>query len=325
MTQRATQEIDGKVAEGSRNALLGIRLPDGTPVTVDLEVFDIQRGRDHGVGNLNDLREGLGLEPYNNVDQFVGQNNAGNALGQAARAALREVYGNNINTVDSVVAGLLEKNVGGSMLGQTFHLLTVDQFERTRDGDQQFYLNQFKDNPLLIREIEGTTFADLIMRNTDTTVYHDAFLTYDRTTGDGGSGRDLIIGSGAADTRRGGAGDDDLYGFHGNDWLNGDGGKDLLNGGFGDDTHTGGMGNDTFVFQGACGKDVITRFENNKDRIDLSDYHLTFADVRAHAQRLGNDVVIDIGAAQGGPAGVDTVTLTSTSLAQLDSSDFLFV
>jgi Ca2+-binding RTX toxin-like protein len=324
LTQRVTQEIDGKVADGNRNALFGITLPDGTPVTVDLEAFDIQRGRDQGVGNLNALREGLGLKGYNNVDQFVGQNNAGNALGQAARAALKGVYGNDINTVDSVVAGLLEKNVKGSMLGETFHLLTVDQFERTRDGDKQFYLNQFKDNPNLIKEIEGTTFAELIMRNTDTTVYHDAFLTYNRTTDNGGSGHDLVLGSAEANTRKGGAGNDDVYGFGGSDRLNGNDGNDLVNGGVGDDTLTGDKGNDIFVFQGACGKDVITDFEKGKDRIDLSDYHLTFADVKAHAQTSGNDVVIDIGAAQGGAAGVDTVTLANAKLAPMDTNYFLF-
>jgi hypothetical protein len=70
---------------------------------------------------------------------------------------------------------------------------------------------------------------------------------------------------------------------------------------------------------------VITDFEKNKDRIDLSDYHLTFADVRAHAQTSGNNVVIDIGAAHGGAAGVDTVTLTNARLAQMDASYFLFV
>jgi Ca2+-binding RTX toxin-like protein len=266
----------------------------------------------------------LGLKAYTNVDQFVGQNNAGNALGQAARAALKSVYGNDINTVDSVVAGLLEKNVKGSMLGETFHLLTVDQFERTRDGDKQFYLNQFKDNPTLIKEIEGTTFAELIMRNTDTTVYHDAFVTYNRTTGNGGSGRDLVLGSEAANTRSGGAGDDDLYGFGGNDGLNGGDGNDLFNGGSGNDIHTGGKGNDTFMFQGACGKDVINDFEKGKDRIDLSDYHLTFAEVKAHAQTSGSGVVIDIGAAQGGAAGVDTVTLANAKLAQMDTNYFLF-
>lgn len=324
LTQRVTQEIDGKVADGNRNALFGITLPDGTPVTVDLEAFDIQRGRDQGVGNLNHLREGLGLKAYTNVDQFVGQNNAGNALGQAARAALKSVYGNDINAVDSVVAGLLEKNVKGSMLGETFHLLTVDQFERTRDGDKQFYLNQFKDNPNLIKEIEGTSFAELIMRNTDTTVYHDAFLTYNRTTGIGGAGRDLVLGSKAADIRSGGAGDDDLYGFEGNDGLSGGDGNDLINGGLGDDALTGNKGNDTFVFQGACGKDTITDFEKGKDRIDLSDYYLTFADVQAHAKASGTDVTIDVGAAHGGVAGIATVTLANAKLAQMDASYFLF-
>ncbi len=46
-----TQEIDGKVVDGNRNQLFGIG------GVVDLESFDIQRGRDHGVGNYNVLEK----------------------------------------------------------------------------------------------------------------------------------------------------------------------------------------------------------------------------------------------------------------------------
>lgn len=320
LTQRVTQDIDGRVVDGNRNALFGLTLPDGSFATCDLEAIDIQRGRDHGVDNLNRLLEGLGLDTYGSIDEFISRN----GVNQVTGPALKSVYGDDINTVDSVVAALLEKNVAGSMLGEISHVLTVDQFERTRDGDQLFYLNRFKDNPDLIKEIEGTSFADLIMRNTDTTVYRDAFLTYNRTTGAGGSDRDLVIGSSANNNLGGGQNNDDLYGYDGNDRLAGGRGSDLFNGGAGDDQLRGGNGSDIFVFQGSVGRDVVASFQNNTDVIDISDYDLEFADVQAQARTSGSSVEIDIGAAHGGPAGVDIIRMTNTTLGQIDASDFIF-
>ncbi|MBL6077730.1 hypothetical protein JMJ56_06910 [Belnapia sp. T18] len=325
MTQRITQEIDGKVADGNRNALFGIIGPDGKPVTVDLEAIDIQRGRDHGVSNLNDLREGIGLKTYNNVDQFVGQNNAGNALGAEVRAKLKEIYGNDIANVDSVVAGLLEKAVKGSILGETFHKIVDDQFERTRDGDKDFYLNRFSGNQDLIKEVQGTSFAELIMKNTDTIVYHDAFMSYNRTSGKGGAGRDLVVDSETANTQLGGAGNDDLYGLAGNDTQDGGEGNDWMFGGAGDDRQTGGKGSDIILFGAASGKDVIVDWKDKEDRIDLSELDLTFAKVQANMTAAGGNVVIDLGVAAGGAAGVNTITLTGANLNQMDISDFAFV
>ena len=37
-------------------------------LSIDLNVFDIQRGRDHGVGDYNTLRKGLGLGTYDNFE-----------------------------------------------------------------------------------------------------------------------------------------------------------------------------------------------------------------------------------------------------------------
>ncbi|PJN95813.1 hypothetical protein CNY89_06280, partial [Amaricoccus sp. HAR-UPW-R2A-40] len=65
---RFSQEIDGKIVQGNRNLLFG------NAVTTDLTVLDIQRGRDHGVGHFNKLRDGLGLDRYHSFDDFGRQN-----------------------------------------------------------------------------------------------------------------------------------------------------------------------------------------------------------------------------------------------------------
>lgn len=120
----------------------------------------------------------------------------------------------------------------------------------------------------------------------------------------GGLGRDTLYGDDGNDTLNGGSGEDALYGGTGNDTLYGDTYKDYLDGGDGDDyldggahedTLIGGAGNDTLyggahedLLTGGAGadvflytansdtgtsklsRDIITDFEQGRDRIDLS-------------------------------------------------------
>jgi hypothetical protein len=67
-------------------------------------------------------------------------------------------------------------------------------------------------------------------------------------------------------------------------------------------------------------------FEDDKDRIDLTGFRGIddLAEVRARATQVGADTVIDLGAAAGGAAGEDVLTLAGFDLARLDAADFLF-
>ncbi|HEV7265534.1 MAG TPA: peroxidase family protein [Falsiroseomonas sp.] len=318
--EQATQEIDGRVVDGNRNALFGIPGPGGQPLTVDLLVLDIQRGRDHGTHRLDKIREGLGLDPYKNLDSFVGQNNAGNNVGREVREALKTLY-DDVTELDTVVAGLLEKNVKGSMLGETFHALNVLQFEALRDGDRFFYLNRFKDNPELIAEIQATSLAEIIARNTGIHVYRDALLTHDRQGGDsganalaGGDGRDLLIGFDGNDTLEGRKGNDDLYGDASADTLRGGAGEDLLDGGPGNDVLTGDQHADIFVMARGYGADRATDFKSGQDRLDLSDFGFdSIADVAV--QQQGRNLVLDFG---------DGNSLTLESTRRIAEADIIF-
>jgi Ca2+-binding RTX toxin-like protein len=314
LTSQFSQEIDGKVVDGNRNVLFGIG------VTADLEVFDIERGRDHGVWNYNQLREGLGLSTYSDFDSF----GAANHLDAARLAALKTVYGNDINKLDSIVGGLLEAKVYDSQLGETFTILNVLQFEALRDGDKFYYENRFKDNPDLIALIDHTSLADIIQRNTGIDhVYHDAFAAHNRISADHGkldgtATADLAIGSNWGDKILTYGGDDDVYGGKGNDKVHAGYGSDLINGEYGNDSLWGDSGRDTFVFSAHSGKDCIKDFNWKYDKIDLSDYGFdSWKEVKQVAHNTSKGVVIQLD-------HHDSVEIVGCKLSKLSDKNFIF-
>lgn len=77
----------------------------------------------------------------------------------------------------------------------------------------------------------------------------------------GGSGKDVILGTSGDDVIFGGAGNDELRGNGGNDLLCGEAGNDLLFGGKGDDTLIGGADKD--VLRGDRGEDLLDGGDGN--------------------------------------------------------------
>ncbi|MDJ0532011.1 MAG: calcium-binding protein [Xenococcaceae cyanobacterium MO_207.B15] len=95
----------------------------------------------------------------------------------------------------------------------------------------------------------------------------------------GGLGDDLLRGGLGEDTIRGSQGNDVIFGGRDNDEIFGGLGEDTIVGGAGSDTLTGGAGADIFVFQPNTDLknfdiDVITDFNVNEDKIDLSAFAL---------------------------------------------------
>ena len=78
---------------------------------------------------------------------------------------------------------------------------------------------------------------------------------------------DTIDGGAAKDTIRAGDGNDQIFGGKGNDKLFGGAGADSLWGGLGEDTLTGGAGYDVFIYSDGDGRDLITDYEPDVDRI----------------------------------------------------------
>ena len=72
-----------------------------------------------------------------------------------------------LDNVDLWVGGLAEvTNLNGGMLGSTFNYVFQTQLEKLQDNDRFYYLNRTPGMNLR-SQLEGNTFAEMIMRNTD--------------------------------------------------------------------------------------------------------------------------------------------------------------
>ena len=155
---QVAQEIDTRVVDDVRNFLFG---PPGSG-GFDLVSLNIQRGRDHGLADYNQVREDVGLDRVKTFDQITSD--------PELAAELERLYGN-VDNVDAWVGSLAEDHVRGASVGELAMTVMVDQFERLRDGDRFWYQNRFSGSEL--RQIENTTLADVIKRNTEITELRD--------------------------------------------------------------------------------------------------------------------------------------------------------
>ena len=164
LAAEASQTMDVRIVEDLRNFLSDP--PDG----MDLAAINIQRGRDLGLGTLNETRKDLGLKPYTTFEQIT--NDA------ATVEAMKTAFGTPDN-VDLWTGGLAEQHAGGSLLGPTFTTIIADQFERLRDGDPYYFENAL--DPTDVRMVKNTTLSDIITRNTDATdMQADVFMNVPR-------------------------------------------------------------------------------------------------------------------------------------------------
>lgn len=243
LTSDPANALDVHVVEDLRSFLFG---PEAG---LDLAAINLQRGRDLGLGTLNQTRVALGLAPFISFASITSD--------VVTAAALEEAYGD-VNKVELWIGGLAEDHVPGAMVGETFQLIIGQQFQNLRDGDRFWYENQGFD-PATLRQIESTTLSSVILDNTTTEhMQADAFVFYERSGGlaDGGMMGDpaspqLVVGALGGDTLVGGSM------------------GDLLVAGTGRQVMTGGGGADTFIVGNGDTHVVITDFEVGTDRLQV--------------------------------------------------------
>ncbi|MBG6185419.1 Ca2+-binding RTX toxin-like protein, partial [Arthrobacter sp. CAN_A214] len=206
-----------------------------------------------------------------------------------------------LNDVDLWVGGLAEmQNLFGGLLGSTFNYIFERQMTDLQDGDRLYYLS--RTSGLNLRtELEGNSFAELIMRNTDASalkaeVFGVADCEFEMANIVATSGNSvaddpasacnesaLLLrmadgtiryrvsnsidrpGLNAQSTFNGTAGTDRIWGGIDNDTFWGNDGSDILEGSDGADTVLGGKGNDRIT--DSHGDDVLKGGPDN-DAID---------------------------------------------------------
>lgn len=102
------------------------------PFGRDLRAIDIQRGRDHGLGSYNDLREFCGLNRAHKFEDFL------DFIDPERVEKLSILYAHP-DDVDLTVGGSLEAHAPGTLAGPTFLCILLEQFYRTRVSDRHFY------------------------------------------------------------------------------------------------------------------------------------------------------------------------------------------
>jgi peroxidase len=148
------QEIDTRVVDDVRNFLFGAPGQGG----FDLAALNIQRGRDHGIGDSNSVRVAYGLPRVTSFAEITPD--------VTVQQALQRAYGS-VDRIDPWVGGLAEKHLPGSSLGATFTRIIVDQFSRLRDGDRLWYQRSLPAD--VLGGVQTTTLTEVIRRNTGLT------------------------------------------------------------------------------------------------------------------------------------------------------------
>lgn len=162
------QAMDLLAVGDVRNLLFG----NGGEGGDDLMARDVQRGRDNGLPDYNTVRMALGLPPVSTFAQVITQTQRTQRLSpadSATQTALVSAYPGGVGTIDLFEGGLAEHPVRGSDVGPTFQAIMVDQFERLRDGDRFFYLNQRFNAEELVLFQQANTLAKIITANTEIT------------------------------------------------------------------------------------------------------------------------------------------------------------
>ena len=151
------QAMDVLAVSSLRNLLFGNGIEGGQ----DLIALDVQRGRDHGVASYNGLRTAMGLPAVTSFAQITKDVDVQQELAAA--------YPGGVSTIDAFEGGIAEDHVPGSDVGPLFQAIMANQFQRLRDGDRFFYLNEDFDSEETGIFQQANTLADVIMANTGVT------------------------------------------------------------------------------------------------------------------------------------------------------------
>ena len=160
--------LDTKINSILRNFLFG---SPTAPVRfgLDLAALNIQRGRDHGLPDYNDIRKFYTGTPARTFADIT--------KNTTLAAALQTQYGT-IDNIDVWIGLLAEDLLPGKSVGKTMHALLKAQFEKLRDGDFYFYKSDPNLPAAIKTQVSNTRLSDVIKRNTTlTNLQSNVFIT----------------------------------------------------------------------------------------------------------------------------------------------------
>ncbi len=146
------QRTDPRIIDDLRELTFGPPGPGG----LDLASLHIQRGRDQGLPDYNTIRREYGLPLLTNVSEITADTQL--------QRALTFVY-ESVNEIDPWVGLLSEDPVPGAVVGPTLHRILSSQFQKLRDGDRFYFLND-PDLAEEVSELGATRLSKVIARNT---------------------------------------------------------------------------------------------------------------------------------------------------------------
>ena len=188
-------------------------------------------------------------------------------------------------------------------------VITGDASENTLEGDDGADTLAGGDgiDTLSYANSDGRVVVDLLNGN--------ALLNH--AEGDVISGFENLTGSRLPDYLLGSSEGNVLNGGGGVDRLEARGGDDTLIGGTQNDNLKGGDGADVFVLNLGDGADLIADWQDGFDRIDLSDFQLSFGDIQAASTALPiGALFIDLGSG-------DSFQINNFAMADFDIGDVI--
>ncbi len=151
------EDVDTNIVFDLRNALFP---PAG--VGFDLYSANIQRGRERGLADYNQVRADFGLERVKSFQDLTSDK-------QLAKN-LKDLYGT-VEDVDLLVGLFAEDAKAPSGAGETIQAIVGEQFERLRDADRFWFESKIKEGGFFtakeIKEIKQTSYGDIIKLNSE--------------------------------------------------------------------------------------------------------------------------------------------------------------
>lgn len=172
------QELDTEIVDDLNFFL---ETPEGVS-GFSLAAINLARGLDHGLDSYINVRAQLigDIDP----DNLDPSDFSVITSDEDVQARLAAVY-TDVFQVDLWVGGLAEDAIDGTQMGPLFTHIIADQFTRTRAADETFGNLDPALGDAIIAEVQASTFATIIERNTDIDmVQDDVFISQSRSLSD---------------------------------------------------------------------------------------------------------------------------------------------